>query len=148
MKKLPIGINTLSKIREQNCYYVDKTQFVEKLFCNGNYYFLSRPRRFGKSLFIDTLKEAFMGNKELFRGLYLENNWDWTKKYPVINLSFGGGLINNSELFDKVIIERLDEISKDLQIKISNQTISGRFREIIIEASKKYSLPVVILVDE
>ncbi|WP_297890089.1 AAA family ATPase, partial [Sulfurihydrogenibium sp.] len=64
MKKLPIGIQTFSKIIQENHYYVDKTPFVKKLE-SGGYYFLSRPRRFGKSLFLDTLKEAFSGNKEL-----------------------------------------------------------------------------------
>ncbi|GAB4447286.1 MAG: hypothetical protein OHK0036_01320 [Bacteroidia bacterium] len=70
MKKLPIGIQTLSKIIEGNYYYVDKTPYVYQLVNQGGgYYFLSRPRRFGKSLFVDTLKQAFSGNKELFKGL-------------------------------------------------------------------------------
>jgi len=70
MKRLPIGIQTFEKIIKGNCYYVDKTQFTEKL-TKGKHFFLSRPRRFGKSLFLDTLKEAFSGNKELFKGLYI-----------------------------------------------------------------------------
>ena len=61
---------------------MDKTHFIPKL--TSKYYFLSRPRRFGKSLFLDTLKEAFSGNKELFKGLYLYDNWDWEKRYPII----------------------------------------------------------------
>ena len=77
-KRLPIGIQTLAKIREDNCYYVDKTRFALSLIQNGSYYFLSRPRRFGKSLFLDTLKELFEGNRTLFAGLYAENNWDWS----------------------------------------------------------------------
>ena len=90
MKLLPIGIQTFEKIINSNYYYVDKTMFVKKLE-NGGYYFLSRPRRFGKSLFLDTLKEAFSGNKELFKGLYLYDNWDWNKKYPVLKISLGRG---------------------------------------------------------
>ena len=66
---LPIGIQTFRKIREQNCYYVDKTPYVRRLFEEGTHYFLSRPRRFGKSLFLDTLKELFEGNEPLFGGL-------------------------------------------------------------------------------
>ena len=79
MKLLPIGIQTFKDIIEGGFYYVDKTHFIPKL--TSKYYFLSRPRRFGKSLFLDTLKEAFSGKKELFKGLYLYDNWDWEKKY-------------------------------------------------------------------
>nr|MBL0701094.1 AAA family ATPase [Desulfobacterales bacterium] len=86
MKKLPIGIQTFAKIRQDNFYYIDKTDLVKKLVDNGEYYFLSRPRRFGKSLFLDTLKSAFEGKKELFKGLYLENHWDWEIEYPVIKI--------------------------------------------------------------
>lgn len=90
MKKLPIGISSLSKLREENYIYIDKTHHVANLFnSGGRYYFLSRPRRFGKSLLVDTLKQAFLSNKHLFEGLYLENNWDWTIKYPVIHFDFG-----------------------------------------------------------
>ncbi len=71
MKKLPIGISNLKKIITQNYIYVDKTKYVHDLVENGTYYFLSRPRRFGKSLFVDTLKECFEGNRELFKGLYI-----------------------------------------------------------------------------
>ncbi|TVQ97206.1 MAG: hypothetical protein EA399_14475, partial [Desulfovibrionales bacterium] len=73
MKKMPLGISTLSKIIPEGYAYVDKSRFVHELVENGSYYFLSRPRRFGKSLFLDTLKEAFEGNRELFRGLWLED---------------------------------------------------------------------------
>ncbi len=72
-KRLPIGIQTLAKIHGGNCYYVDKTRFAISLIQNGSYYFLSRPRRFGKSLFLYTLKELFEGNRALFSGLYAEN---------------------------------------------------------------------------
>ena len=75
LKELPIGISTLEEIVGNDCVYVDKTEFVAKLITQ-KYYFLSRPRRFGKTLFLDTLKQAFLGNKELFKGLYLENNWE------------------------------------------------------------------------
>ncbi len=82
MRKFPIGISTLEKIQSGNFYYVDKTAFVEKLANQGQYYFLSRPRRFGKSLIIDTLKQAFLGNQQIFKGLYLEHHWDWEKNIP------------------------------------------------------------------
>ncbi|MDO9141370.1 MAG: AAA family ATPase, partial [Methylobacter sp.] len=90
-KKLPIGIQTFAKIREDHYYYVDKTPLILKLVSDGTHYFLSRPRRFGKSLLIDTLGELFAGNEPLFRGLFIHDKWDWSIKYPVIRLSFGGG---------------------------------------------------------
>jgi hypothetical protein len=75
-KKLPIGIQTFAKIREGNHYYVDKTPFALRLIDQGTHFFLSRPRRFGKSLFLDTLKELFEANAALFEGLYAESRWD------------------------------------------------------------------------
>ncbi|MDE0628921.1 MAG: AAA family ATPase [Bryobacterales bacterium] len=75
-KLLPIGIQTLRKVRERNCYFVDKTGFAVRLAEEGTRYFLSRPRRFGKSLFLDTLKELFAGSRELFAGLQAHDRWD------------------------------------------------------------------------
>ena len=92
MKKYPIGIQTFRDIMEDNYYYVDKTPFIKNLFSSGKYYFLSRPRRFGKSLFLSTTEAAFKGEKELFKNLFLEKNWDWNKKWPVIKISFGSGV--------------------------------------------------------
>jgi hypothetical protein len=94
--KLPIGIQTFRDIREGDYYYVDKTPFALKLATEGKYYFLSRPRRFGKLLFLDTLAELFAGNEPLFRGLYCHDKWDWSKKHPVIRISFGGGAARQS----------------------------------------------------
>ncbi|MCX8085079.1 MAG: AAA family ATPase, partial [Calditerrivibrio sp.] len=91
MKKLPIGISTFRTIIEENYVYVDKTKEAYELIENGQYYFLSRPRRFGKSLFLDTLRSIFEGKKELFEGLYIYDKWDWSKKYPVIRISFNTG---------------------------------------------------------
>ena len=89
MKQLPIGISTLAEVRAKNYAFVDKTKHVYNLVNTNKYYFLSRPRRFGKSLFLDTIKQAFLGRKDLFAGLYLENNWDWDVSYPVIHFDFG-----------------------------------------------------------
>jgi len=83
MKKLPIGKQTFVKLIEEDCVYVDKTELIYQLISEGSYYFLSRPRRFGKSLLVDTLKQIFLGNKELFKGLWIENQIDW-QPYPVI----------------------------------------------------------------
>jgi hypothetical protein len=78
-RKLPIGIQTFSEIIEEGYYYVDKSGIAVDLAQQGKYYFLSRPRRFGKSLFLDTLKELFEGNQKLFTGLAAETRWDWSK---------------------------------------------------------------------
>ena len=77
-RRLPIGMQTFRTLREQDCYYVDKTAYIERLLDEGNHYFLSRPRRFGKSLFLDTLKELFEANQELFAGLYIHDRHDWS----------------------------------------------------------------------
>ncbi|ACN99243.1 conserved protein, with A weak D-galactarate dehydratase/altronate hydrolase domain [Sulfurihydrogenibium azorense Az-Fu1] len=149
MKKLPIGISSLEKLRRENCYYVDKTHFVEKLVNKGNQFFLSRPRRFGKSLFVDTLKQAFLGNKQLFEGLYLENNWDWSKKYPVIHIDFGGRNIKDITILKKWIIEQLKEHLNFYSIEIEEEEDYGfLFRSIILKLYQEYKNPVVVLVDE
>ncbi|MDT7928699.1 AAA family ATPase, partial [Tepidimonas sp.] len=90
-KRLPIGIQTFAKIRGDDYYYVDKTPYALRLIESGSHYFLSRPRRFGKSLFLDTLAELFAGNEPLFRGLYCHDKWDWSKRHPVIRISFAEG---------------------------------------------------------
>ena len=87
MKGLPIGIQTLEKIVKNNYVYIDKTEWVYKMISNPLYYFLSRPRRFGKSLLLDTIEEVFQGNKKLFEGLWIEDKIEW-EKYPIIRLSF------------------------------------------------------------
>ncbi|MBK9459063.1 MAG: AAA family ATPase [Sphingobacteriales bacterium] len=88
MKKLPIGIQTFSKLREGDFIYVDKTEYIYNIITGNNYYFLSRPRRFGKSLTLSTIAEIYSGSKNLFTGLWIENNWNWEKKHPVIHISF------------------------------------------------------------
>jgi len=100
MKKLPIGIQTFSEIINEDYLYIDKTGIAYSLIDNFKYVFLSRPRRFGKSLFLDTLKNIFEGNRELFRGLLIEEQWNWEVKYTVINISFGGG-IRSQEILRK-----------------------------------------------
>ena len=83
-RKLPIGIQTFREVREAGHYYVDKTAHIERLLDDGKHFFLSRPRRFGKSLFLDTLKELFEGSEELFRGLSIHGRWDWAERHPAI----------------------------------------------------------------
>lgn len=147
-KKLPIGIQTFAKIREEDCYYVDKTAFALKLIDEGSHYFLSRPRRFGKSLFLDTLAELFAGNAPLFRGLYCEDRWDWSVQYPVIRLSLGGGVLRNREELDAKICDLLDINQKALNVHCHQPGGLGCLAELIRESARQYGHRAVVLVDE
>jgi len=150
MKKLPIGIQTFNKIREGYFAYVDKTEIAHKLINNGTYYFLSRPRRFGKSLFLDTLKEIFEGNnKELFEGLYIYDKWDWNEKYPVLRISLGSGVIKDQTALQRHLNRILKRVEKDLNISCEKELLPKEcFENLILEAHKTYNKKVVILIDE
>ncbi|MCK9476384.1 MAG: ATP-binding protein [Candidatus Muirbacterium halophilum] len=149
MKKLPIGISTLEKIINNNYVYIDKTKIALELIENGGgYYFLSRPRRFGKSLFLDTLKEIFYGNKELFKGLHIYDKYDF-EKYPVIRISFNDGGVKCGDDLKQFIREILEKSIKELDLNISlGITVRESFNNVIIETFKKYNQRVVILIDE
>jgi len=148
-KKLPIGIQTLSKLMEEDCYYVDKTPFVCRMVAEGSYFFISRPRRFGKSLFVDTLKEMFDGNQALFRGLYAETHWDWSKKHPVIRISFSDGVITSAEMLRRRIRDQLKQASDQLGLADEDEVdISTHFSRLIREAHEAHGQRAVVLVDE
>jgi len=148
MKKLPVGISTFSEIIGNDYYYVDKTPMIHRLVSEGKYYFLARPRRFGKSLLLDTIKQAFSGNKDLFKGLYLEKNWDWKTQFPVIHISFGAGVIENRKELDKRLDNFLKFHAEDHSLQLKYDTLADRFRELIRLLSRKYNRQVVVLVDE
>jgi len=151
MKKLPIGIQTFQKIRdpEENYIYIDKTDLALKLINGSGYYFLSRPRRFGKSLFLDTLKDIFEGKKELFEGLYIYDQWDWETTYPVIKISFGAGVIKSVEDLDRTILWLIDENQERLELECKyKDDVKNCFLELIKKAYQKYNQKVVILIDE
>jgi hypothetical protein len=148
-KKLPIGIQTFREIREEAYYYVDKTAFAEKLISEGKYYFLSRPRRFGKSLFLDTLAELFAGNEALFRGLSCHDRWDWATTYPVIRLSFAEGVLHSREALDRRIQDlfRINQEALGLDCP-ADLDIPGCFGELIRQAARRHGQRAVVLVDE
>jgi len=151
MKNLPIGIQTFQDIRdkERNYIYIDKTKLALNLINSGKYNFLSRPRRFGKSLFLDTLKDIFEGKKEFFKGLYIYDKWDWETTYPVIKISFGLGVVKSTRDLDRRITSILKENQKRLGIECETiDDSSGCLRELIISAYEKYNQKVVILIDE
>jgi len=131
MLKLPIGIQSFEEIRTGRYYYADKTQFVKKLYDTGKYFFLSRPRRFGKSLFLDTLACAFEAKKELFEGLYLEKNWNWNEKYPVIRFDFSKQRVESAEELKDFLIRAILKISEDFGVEIKSPTYYEAFFELI-----------------
>ncbi len=146
MKNLPIGIQTLTEIRAKNGVYVDKTQLIHQLTQGGKYYFLSRPRRFGKSLLISTLYELYTGNKAAFEGLWIENNWDWSKTNPVIHISFDA--VDNQGLgLTRALLEKLDDCAKIYGIKLEKRTLKSKFTELITTLEAQYG-KVVLLIDE
>ena len=148
LQKLPIGIQTFEKIRSDDYLYVDKTAQIQELVKNGSYYFLSRPRRFGKSLLVSTMQALFEGRRELFDGLAVYDQWDWDITYPVIKLSFAGVGRNREEMLQDVR-NILDENQERLGIVCPDgNDIGGCFKYLIRHASKKYNQKVVILVDE
>lgn len=146
MKKLPIGIQTFSKFISENYLYVDKTQEIYKLLSEGNeYYFLSRPRRFGKSLLISILKEIFSGNKELFKGLWIYDKLKW-QQHPVIHLDFLGLEYEGREQLTRSLEFLVNQNADTHGIKLTQEGYEKRFRELIINLARKNR--VVILVDE
>ncbi len=147
-KKLPIGIQTFSEIREDDYYYVDKTALACQLAQNGKAYFLSRPRRFGKSLLISTFAELFAGNQPLFQGLAAEQQWDWSKQHPVIRISFAEGVVQSAEAVQKRIQEILENQAQTAGLVYRTETIVGRFIELIQKLHQQSQQKVVVLVDE
>ncbi len=149
LQKLPVGIQTFSEIREENYLYIDKTEIALKLIENNKYVFLSRPRRFGKSLFLDTLKNIFKAKKEFFEGLYVHDKYDWSKSYPVIHISFADGTLHTRERLDEKIISILEDNQKSLGITCKNTSSPDIcFKDLIIKAHEKYKQKVVVLIDE
>ncbi len=146
IQKYPVGIQDFEKLRRENFLYVDKTDFVYRMANIGGYYFLSRPRRFGKSLFISTLECLFLAKKELFKGLYIEDKWNWEQTFPIIRISFSN--IGHKSLGLKEAIDtRLDEIAKEYGIGLSAKTIDQKFKELIVSLSTSRG-KVVVLIDE
>ncbi len=148
MKKLPVGIQTFSEIINEDYLYIDKTGIAYSLIDRFKYVFLSRPRRFGKSLFLDTLHNIFEGNRELFRGLLIEKLWNWEVKYPVIRISFSGGINSTADL-EADLLYILQSNEKRLGLKCENRVRPQHFfAELIEKAYEKYHQKVVILIDE
>ncbi len=149
MKNLPLGVQTFRKFIEGDYLYIDKTKIITNLFAyGGQYYFLSRPRRFGKSVLVSTLKEIFSGNKELFKGLWIYDKIEWTK-HPVIHLDFSKITFNTPGILEKALISRIEEIAKDHQLQLDDELpLKEKFGQLIKKLAQSQQQKVVILVDE
>ena len=145
MKKLSLGIQDLSKFKEKNLIYVDKTKLIHKLIDEGDYYFLSRPRRFGKSLLVNTIHALFSGEKRLFDECWIYNNWNWEDKYNVIKISFTE-IAYETQGLETALGIYLDELGKLNKVTYDSPDYSGRFLELIKKLGQKK--PVVVLIDE
>ena len=145
---LPIGIQSFRKLRERNCYYVDKTSYALRLIEEGSHYFLSRPRRFGKSLFLDTLKELFEGSRDLFEGLDAYDRWDWSVRYPVVKLSFGQGNFKEPGYLHTNLMARLEAIEEESSIEKCHETGPERLAHLLRMLHHGSARRVAVLVDE
>ncbi len=148
MKKLPIGIQTFENLIQEGYYYVDKTHFIHQLTSQGKYYFLSRPRRFGKSLLVSTIKAAYQGKKDLFQGLYLEENWEWDTSHPVLHISFGSGVLHSVQDLHIRFTAILESHEREYNFIVHDNDLRERFLKVIYTLYEQYGRRVVILVDE
>ncbi len=146
--KYPVGIQSFSEIITRGYVYVDKTMYVRKMIDSGKYYFLSRPRRFGKSLFLTTLEAYFEGRRELFKGLAIDTDEvDWTPR-PIIKFSFNAIRPNEKENLDKYLDATLSDYEREFEVKYIVGDLTDRFAAIIRQANEKTGRQVAILVDE
>jgi hypothetical protein len=146
LPSLPIGRQYFASVRKPNTIYVDKTEYIFRLCSDDGYYFLSRPRRFGKSLTLDTIHELFNGNRELFKGLWIEDKWDWSTTYPVLHISFAR-LAYKEVGLEEAIRHELGNLAKPLGLIYSKNSIAIQFEELIKCLHQKHG-GVVVLIDE
>ncbi len=149
LKNLPIGISDFESIINEGYLYIDKTERIYELISGGKYYFLSRPRRFGKSLLISTLYNIFRGKKELFKGLYIyDSDFEW-QDYPVVRLDFNGISNNTSDVLKESIEEYLRNIGEGYVIEIKNKgKLKEVFKELVVKIGNKTGKDIVFLIDE
>ncbi|UCH94445.1 MAG: AAA family ATPase [Candidatus Aminicenantes bacterium] len=144
--KFPFGQKSFKKLRTQDYLYVDKTEYIYKLLKKGDlYYFISRPRRFGKSLLLSTLKELFSGNKEIFKGLWIYDKIGW-EKHPVIHIDFLGFNYGNTKELRETLVYIINDNARSYGIELKEKSFDKQFDELIKGLYKQNS--VVILIDE
>ena len=146
IQRYPIGLQDFSEVITRGCVYVDKTHFVHQLITTHKYYFLSRPRRFGKSLLVSTFDYLFRNKKELFKGLYIYDKWEF-EEYPVIKISFAN--IGYREIpLEEAILKHLKSIAINYKIEIDLDSASIAFKDLIHQLNQKFNQKVVVLIDE
>ena len=145
---LPLDTSSFRDIRTKGKVYVDKTPWIYKMLTQGKCYFLSRPRRFGKSLTVSTLKELFSGNKELFKGLWIYDKWDF-KPHPVLVFDFNSIDRENPEILKGAIQLTLEDWARYYEVPLTREkALNKMFERLIFELYKKYRTGVVVLIDE
>ncbi len=148
LKRLPVGIQTYSEIVNLNCVYVDKTEYIYKMINLSKYIFLSRPRRFGKSLLVSTLQSYFEGKKELFKGLFIDSvEKDWTE-YPVLKFSMASAKHVDTDRLNRYLGSMLEREEVKWNITSPKQDANDRLLDLILTAYQQTGKPVVILIDE
>ncbi|GAA5819482.1 MAG: AAA family ATPase partial [Methanobrevibacter sp. CfCl-M3] len=148
--ELSLDVSDFEKLIKRNKIYVDKTKVIKRLRdLNGTYHFLSRPRRFGKSLLISTLKNLFEGKKELFKNTYIYNHWNWKETYPVITFDLSKPKTETSEKFEKSLNFYIDSIAEnEFNIELKAEFSNDKLRELIDKTHKKTGKHIVVLIDE
>jgi hypothetical protein len=148
LKKLPLGIQNFRKIVDGNYVYVDKTRYIYDLISNASYYFLSRPRRFGKSLLLDTIAEAFSGDRELFKDLWIYDSDYSFEKHPVIRLDMSNIANKTPETLENELTITLKQRVAQEGFDVGFDSPSAIFKTLIEMLHEKYSSRVVVLIDE
>jgi len=147
-RPLPTGIQTFRRLRERGCYYVDKTSLIRQMIEEGYFYFLSRPRRFGKSLLVSTLKELFEGSEPLFRGLDIHPHWDWSVRHPVVRLTLDGK-VDTPGALEKNVLNQLHGIELAFDLESPPVThAADRLRNLLTLLHRATGRQAVVLVDE
>ncbi|MCP4344855.1 MAG: AAA family ATPase, partial [Desulfobacterales bacterium] len=149
LQRLPVGDPSFESIRANNCVYVDKTRHLFQMADEGKYYFMSRPRRFGKSLTVSTLRCLFQGKKELFDGLWISDSgeWEW-KSHPVVLLDFNEISHDTPENLKTGLEERIQDHADKNEIQVKSSLLKEQFKELILALYHKTQTSVVILIDE
>jgi hypothetical protein len=148
MQKLPIGIQSFANLREGGFLYVDKTKELHQLVTSGRVFFLSRPRRFGKSLLVSAMEALFRGEKRLFEGLYIYDKWDWEQQFPVIRLDFGGRAYSSGEELKLSLTDFVEAKAKDYRLSLSANTLPDKLMELLEKLHQSTGRQAVVLVDE
>ena len=147
MKRLPLNESSFSKIRQNNFIYVDKTKYILELLNTTTFAFLSRPRRFGKSLTVSTLAALFEGRKELFKELYIYDKWEF-KKYPILWFDFSGISNDTKEILRQSILQELQNFAIKYGVTLPSGEPKDQLGALIDRIYQKEGRPVVILIDE